>query len=67
VGEEVRDDDGYGCAAAGLVQLVVVVIDVRGLGFQRGFRWCELRQLRLGVVIVDRRLYRIAVIVVIRR
>ena len=33
-------------------------------GFVRGLRWAELRQLRVCVVVVDRRLHRIAVLVV---
>jgi hypothetical protein len=49
-----------------LVQLVVVVDDVGGLGLRRRFRRPALRQLRLGLVVVDRRLYRVAVIVVVR-
>ena len=53
---------GNGCAATGLVPLVVVR---DRLGLCRRFRRREFRQLRVGVVVVDRRLHRIAVVVVV--
>jgi hypothetical protein len=63
VGEEVRDIDGNARAAAGLVQLVV---DDR-VGLCRRFQWAQFRQLRVGAIVVDRRLHRVAVVVLQRQ
>ena len=65
VGEEVRDVDGNGCAATGLVQLIVD--SSSGWGFAGGSGRREFRQFRFGAVVVDRRLHRIAVVVVVQR
>jgi hypothetical protein len=46
-----------------LVQLVVV--DLVDMGLRR-LRRRELQQLRVGAVVVDRRLHRIAVVVIVR-
>jgi hypothetical protein len=50
-----------------LVQLVIiiVVVDVVRLELRGRLRGCELRALRLGVVVVHRRLHRITGIVVL--
>ena len=56
---------GTRCAATGLVQLVVDVD--AGWGFAGGSGGAEFRQLRVGAVVVDRRLHRVAVVVVVRR
>ena len=62
VGEEVRGLHRYRCAAAGLVQLVVIV---GGLGIRRRLGRSELRQFRVGLVVVDRRLHRVAVVLLV--
>ncbi len=43
------------------------VVVVHRLGFHRRVRRCEFRQFRLGVVVVHRRLHRIAVVIIVRR
>ena len=64
MGEEVRGGDGSSCATTGLVSLVVDVVRRR---LRRRLQWTELRQLRVGTVVVDRRIHRIAVIVLERQ
>ena len=52
--------DGSACAATGLVQLIV---DLYRMGVCRRLQRAEFRQLRVGAVVVDRRLHRIAIVV----
>ncbi len=43
------------------------LVVVHRLGSHRWFGWREFRQFRFGIVVVDRRLHRIAIVIVIRR
>jgi hypothetical protein len=45
--------------------LVLLVIVEFGLGIRRRIQWAQLRQLRVGALVVDRRLHRVAVVVLI--
>ena len=58
-----RDVDGNACTAAGLVQLVV---DRPG-GASPAAPVGRFRQLRVGAIVVDRRLHRVAVVVLQRQ